>query len=233
MSKGSIAGLAMAVVLGAAFAARAGDEIELKPCECVRAVTIDFATVFGLNSEAVQGLGARIDLAHRGPDPVGLAMAAKELQALESATGSKADISAEHLFEHAVRLAEMRNEAKELKTVAALIDDSEVSQRLLKAAALSQKHAEEREAQAKDGELDRGITNNLFVHNHSCQDVTIYYNGRHVGSVAPHGHRDFHICDWTGCSYDHWEIEARGCSGGYWRGVGHGRVSNHSVALSD
>lgn len=233
MRKTGIASLAAALAMALVVGAHAAEETKLEKCDCVRAASVDFAAVFGLDSEAVQALGARIDLAYRGPDPVGLAMAGKELQALEAATGTKADISADHLLEHAVHLAEMRYEATELRTVAALVDDEDVSKKLLKDAALSQKHAEEREAKAKDGELDRGITDDLYIHNNSCELVRIYYNGRYQGSVGPHNHRRFHICDWTGCYHDHWQVEGRGCRGGYWRGVGHGRVSNHFLTLWD
>ena len=224
-------------MLTTAVSVRADDErqdIKLAPCECVHATSIDFAAEFGIDSEAVRALGGRIDLAYRGPDPIGLAMAARELQAMETATQIKAGITAEHLFKHAVHVAETRYDALEMKVVASLIDDADASRSLAKAAVLSQKYADEREAKANDGELERGITNDLHVDNHSCQTVTVYYKGRMRGTVGPHCHHTFHICDWSGCpSHDHWEVEGRGCHGGYWHYVGHGRTSSFNLCFHD
>ena len=227
--------LSLLCVVGLARVGLADDDttvIDSEQCPCQLVTDGDFVATFGVDSGAVRSLASRIDSAQRDSDPIGLAMGAVELAALETATGRSVGITAEHVASHAIHLAKYRYDAVELRTVAALVGDAETRRVLLKDAARAEKHAEERQAKAEAGELDKGISNDLIVDNHTVQHLKIYYRGRYQGDVAPHGHRHFHLCDWSGCHYhDHWEVEAWGCDGGHWHRCKEGRVQNFTWCL--
>ena len=159
------------------------------------AAAVDFRSQLQLGFDSLTSLGQRIELARRHADPVGLASAARELQAAESVSDQKASLTSKDLMNSAVELAKMRFDSDELKAVALLITDDQMAQELNKLAKQAKSAEEEAVAAAKEGAKSRGIYQDLVVDNHSHHHVHVYYNGRHLGHLDPHEHRHFHVHD--------------------------------------
>lgn len=193
----------------------------------VSAATIDFVKALKLSTPSARTIGSRIEEARCVPDPIGLAATARELAALEAATGSQAAVKAADVMTEAVNLAKARGRSLELKAVAALVNDGTVAEELAAAAKKSQKAEAERAARAKDGEVIRGICGKLHVENHTHQHMNIYYNGSHIGCVAGYSCGDFNLED-----HNHvFTLEARGDCGGYARRQFHGQSDNFNWRL--
>src|SRR5205823_8239229 len=81
------------------------------------AARVDFKKELNLPYNSLSTLGARIDTARRGHDPVALAHAASELSVAEKVSGKKAGVTASTLMTESAQLAQLRRQADELQAV--------------------------------------------------------------------------------------------------------------------
>jgi len=163
--------------------------IETKSAEAKDASSVNFAKDLGLSLAGLRTLGQRIDAARAEPDPVALALAAKELEAAEQVSGKKASLTSADLVKEAVQVARDRNIPDELKAVAKLVPDSkELEEQAEKTAKEIQRR--------KDGETQKAITGTLTVHNHTRWYIDVHVNGFKRGTVAPFGNFYVGVYDW-------------------------------------
>lgn len=203
---------------------------ESKPDKYQSAATIDFQKELGVALDSLTTLGARIEQTRRDGDPVCLALLATELGVAEQLSEKKAPLTSAELLKQAAHLAEVRGVATELKAVALITPDEEAQKKLKMLSDKSEEREKQEVEAAKKGERPRGIWNELIVNNHSHQRVDVHYNGRHVGYVAPHGHRHFYINDHS--HEHHFDLEAWGSQGGHWRRHQHGDYRNFTWTLN-
>jgi hypothetical protein len=173
-------------------------KIEVKAEKYTPATTIDFGGDLGLSFPALTSLGARIEAARRGPDPVDLAAAGTELAAAEKVSGKKAGLTSDAVLKEAVELARARGSSKELMMVAELVKGD--TGKDLQAEALKAAEAEK----TPQPEVGRGARY-LRVVNHSDEGVDIYVDGRFIGHVYEHRHETFPLH----MKYDRVEMFAR------------------------
>jgi hypothetical protein len=177
-------------LLASGLLARAGDEkdakqgqtIETKAAKRASAAATNFASALGLGLERLQTLGARIDQARRAPDPVALALLAKELAVAEEVAKKQARLKAGDLLKEAVEVAKARNRPEELRVVA-LLANGDAKDELARQADRADKQIEAR----KSGERQKGIQNVLHVDNRTGYYITIYVNWIRRGTVGPWG----------------------------------------------
>jgi hypothetical protein len=211
-------------------AADKAKNVESKVEKYQPATNIDFGAEFDLSFPSLATLGARIEQARRGCDPVRLAHLSNELALAEKLSKKEGSITSKDLLKQAARLAEMRGDAMELKAVALMVPDKEGQQKLTMLSEMAEKREKEESAALKDGQKPRGIWNELIVNNHSHQTVDIHYNGRHLGYVGPHGHKHFFVNDH---SHEHYfDLEAWGNSGTHWSSHYHGDYKNFTWTLN-
>jgi len=158
-------------------------KIESKAAEAKDATSVNFSKDLGLSLGNLKTLGQRIDAARAAPDPVALALAAKELEAAEQVSGKKASLTSADLVKEATELARLRNMPDELKAVAKLIPDGKGLEEQ------AEKTAKEIQRR-KEGETPKSITGYLKVVNTTRWYIDIYVNGFKRVTVAP-----FHYVD--------------------------------------
>lgn len=224
-----LSALAMMMLIGQTWAAdekkAEGEKSEsfTTPVEkYVSATSIDFAKALDLSAPSVRTIGSRIEEARQAPDPIGLASTARELAAVEAATGKQASLKSSDVMKEAIALAKLRGRSAELKAVAALVSDQAAAEDLQVAAKKAEKAEAEKAARAKNGELSRGICGVLHVNNQTHQHMEIYYNGMNIGCVDGYSTGQFYLNDhnWM------FNLEARGDCGGYARRHVHGQMSH-------
>jgi hypothetical protein len=187
---------------------KAAGKVESKAVADKEAAIPDFVEAFDLPFESLHTLGVRLSEARRKYDPIALALVSTEVSLAEKASGKTAAVTAGSLLAEAVALAELRDDAKELKAIASLQKDKTVADRLTALA----KEAEEAEAKRIKDEMagtERGFLY-LEVINRSPCPTTIHVDGRPVGFVPPWGRIVF------GPFFEHRHnrsvrLEARGC----------------------
>jgi len=183
-------------VLGTAGSAFSQDKkvqeqkLESKAEKVKAAKFVDFATELELSIPALANLGERIDNARLASDPIDLALAAKLLEAAESAAaaGKKASITSTALLEEAVALAKRRGDSAELSMLAKLSSGRSADDLTALAKSLAQKKPE-----AVETKLD--LHGDLVIDNHSHSTVFFAVNGWPGGSVPPHSVRVIHVHD--------------------------------------
>lgn len=189
--------------------------VEYQPANCV-----NFGKELGLPFQSLTTLGARIEQARQTPDPLCLALCAKELQVAENCCGKSAPITSRELTEHAVELAKMRQVPAELKAIAQLVDSKQTRQELQKLTQAAQKRQEEQIADAKKGAQPRSIYGQLIVNSNCNTYIDIHYNGRHLGQVPPYGYRRFYVDDHA--HLDYFNLTGYGEDGRRWNTHRHG-----------
>jgi hypothetical protein len=162
----------------------------------VSAATIDFSVEPGLPFASLTTLGARIEAARQGADPVGLINAANELSVAEQVSAEKrASLTSASLTKEAVALAELRGASIELRAVAFAVKDSQQAEKLNQSAKVASGREQEAIEAAKAGERPKGIYGDLIFNNDSHEHVHVYYNGRYLGHADAHDHKHFHVHD--------------------------------------
>jgi hypothetical protein len=150
--------------------------------------TIDFMSALEVDVATLDSLGGRIDQARHQADPVSLALAARELEAAEHASGKTTSLKGSDLEKEASEMACRRSRPLEIKMVKALVANGE-----------SQKKLDE--ALQRASEKSKGITGSVHVNNNSGQTVSIYINDRYVGYVQNNQEADYDVgnnaCDNT------------------------------------
>ena len=164
-------------------------KIEAKAVEAKDAASVNFAKDLGVALAGLRTLGQRIDAARAEPDPVALALAARELDAAEQVGGKKASLTSADLVKEAVGLARDRNMPDELKAVAKLVPDGK---ELEEQADKTSKELDRR----KQGEKPKAIVGTLTVHNHTRFYINVFVNGHNRGTVAPFSNFYVGVYDW-------------------------------------
>jgi len=157
-----------------------GETFKNEGKEGALARTIDFPTDLGLDLPALATLGGRIDQARDLPDPVCLALAAKELEAAEKASGKKAGIKAEDLEKEAVAMATRRVKEPEIKMIKALVSGEEAQDKLGKAL-------------ARMKERSKGVMGYCTVVNTSGRSIAVYINDNYLGWVPNNSENSFYV----------------------------------------
>jgi hypothetical protein len=152
----------------------------------------DFAGVYGLPFESLQGLGYRLTEARHKSDPVALAMLGTELAVAEKVSGKKADVTSDAVLKEAAELARMRRQEKELVAVALIVKDEGIAKELAELAMTAQKEEAARVASFKSGEKAKGIRI-LEVINDTHHRLSIRVNGVHIGWVPPYSVENFQL----------------------------------------
>jgi hypothetical protein len=181
------------LVLGAVSAAQDADDsqtFESQAEKTSRAKFIDFGKELNLPIESLENLGDDIESARLKANPVGLVMAAKLLKAAEDASGKKASLASTALLEEAVTMANRRSNPDELSTIAKLVGDNAAKELKLDDA---KKAGEDAQGASKLSGASRDIFGELYVDNHSCNEIVVYVNGYEVGHVPPHSEIPFHV----------------------------------------
>jgi hypothetical protein len=181
--------LMILVLVGTALADPANTKVANR-LDHKSAATVDFAKVLGIDSPSLLCLGAKIEEARSAPDPFALAVCAKELAAMETASGKTASIKSEDLLKEAVEMAKVRDQPEELKSIAALLGDS--GKELAEQAEKTEK-ALAADAANAPGDKGRGITGSLIVINHTPKRLYIAINFQAVGIVGPMSEASFSI----------------------------------------
>jgi hypothetical protein len=188
MMVGLAAALAAGLLLcGSSAAEKAGEATtESTAKEVPSPLSVNFPAQFGLDFDSLKGLGVRIARAEDAADPVGLVLAAQELQLAEHLSGKKAPINSADLLAEGVEMGKRRHQPKELLALAHLVKDEKTKTELTELAA--------RVAKMK-GEKTRGISGNLIVRNTHFDTIHIYINDNPVGHVFAGGSRAFNVGD--------------------------------------
>jgi len=179
-------------VLGLAATAVAEGEkqdtqtVEAKLESGQQAKFVDFGTELGLSIASLGTLGEQIDDARFAADPVGLAIAAKLLEAAEAASGKEGSLTSKTVLTEAVDLAKERGNPSELSIIAKLVGGSTAADLTAAAEAASDQEPEA-------GESTRDLDGDLYVVNYSHSELHVYVDGREVGHVAAHRSRSFHV----------------------------------------
>jgi peptidoglycan hydrolase-like protein with peptidoglycan-binding domain len=177
----------MCVLAPAAMLFADGQNFDSKSTPQTAAATIDFKKELGVSSPSLSDLGLRIDTARAAGDPIGLAVIANELAALEKATGKAADIKSDALAAEAIKLAQQRNRSEELKGVAAILPDQATAANLATAADTAAKAEAAAAADKQSGAKGKGIAGILHVDSRIGEPTNIYINGNFVGQIPPGG----------------------------------------------
>jgi hypothetical protein len=164
-----------------------GQNFDSKSTSQTLAATVDFKKQLGVASPSLSDLGLRIDAARTVADPIGLAVIANELGALEKATGKAADIKSDVLAAEAIKLAQQRNRSDELKGVAAILPDQAAAANLAAAADAAAKSEAAAAADKKSGAKGKGISGILHVDSRISEPMNVYINGYFVGQIPPGG----------------------------------------------
>lgn len=164
-----------------------GKEFEAKSSKQALAASINFTKAFDLAYDSLSTLGSRIDQARKAPDPVGLANCARELAIAEQVSKKAASLTSETLMKEAAELAKQRFDAAELKAVGLMVGNETMAKELNTAAARAEKAEAERIANAKDGVKSRGIQGRLHVDSRVGTTISVYVDGRYVGTMGPYG----------------------------------------------
>ena len=192
MSRWAASAVVACLVLLSGASVRAADDketITTKGEKGTSAATIDFGAELGLSFASLKGLGLRIDQARSAPDPVGLAVAARELAVAEKVSGKTAKITAADLMKEAVQMVQRRLIPEELKALALLVHDKAAAKELTEAAAKAQAMVDAR----KSGEKPRGIEGRLYVNNKTAYYVRVYVDSRYVGTVDPYSTSSMYV----------------------------------------
>lgn len=160
-----------------------------KSTPCLGACTVNFRKELGVPFDYLMSIGSVIHQARETPDPVALASAAKSLAAAEAVAEKKAQVTSDQVLAEAIELVTLRGDAKELKAVAMLVDDPATKKDLSERA----KAAADQSAGEEEGESSREFFGDLVVDNDTHETVKIYFDGRYMGRVNPHGHAHFHV----------------------------------------
>lgn len=208
----------------------ASKPVDEKPVKAPSARTVNFNSAYGLSFSHLAELGGRIDRAYQNSDPVALANIANELARLEKTSGKKASIQAATLRKGAIELAKLRLDSAEIAMVAAIFSHDAATAKSLTAYVKQAKKLEKvLLAKAKAPQKTKGIYSDLIIDNESHQQISVYYNGRYLGSVSAHGHRHFHVHDHA--HRHHFDLRAYGCHGSRWSRHVHGDYSNFTWRL--
>jgi hypothetical protein len=170
---------------------------------------IDFEDQFELPIASIGNLGDQIEKARLAANPVDLVMAAKLLEAAEDASGKKAKLESASLLEEAVTLANRRSNPPELATIAKLVGNDAAKELKLTDA----KKAEEAQGESKLSGASRDLFGELYVDNHSCNEIFVYVNGYEVGHVPAHSEIHVHYAEWATArdAYGHqWHVHFPG-----------------------
>lgn len=189
-------------------------KLESMPEKRTPATQIDFNSELQVPLQALSHLGQTIEDAREEADPVCIASAANVLAAAESlAGGKKATITSAQLWDEAIKLAQLRNASAELSVLANLAS-GEVAADLKERSEAAKASEEAAAAAAAAGETQRDVTGDLHVINQSHEYINLRVDGRCVGWIAPHGHRNLHVhgaFHLTGHSrYHHWHEDVHG-----------------------
>jgi hypothetical protein len=142
----------------------------------------NFASALGLNLRNLTTLGPRIDQAELLPDPVALALMARELAIAEQIAKKKADLTSTALLKEAVYLAKLRDDPEELQAVASL-SEKEARKELVALADKAAKAADDR----KNGERKKGLNGTLHVDSRVNRSMTVLVNGQWKGDIPANG----------------------------------------------
>ena len=167
---------------------------EAKP-GCCRAVSVNFAKELQVSFGYLTGLGVDIARARMQGDAVGLAAAARSLEAAEAAAGKKASITADEVMRDAVELAFLRQNPAELKAMAKLVSDSALQEKLTTSAKVSQERIEGEAAILKKGGETKAFNGNWDVVNNSNECMDLFVNGVNRGHLEPGQRMTIHIHD--------------------------------------
>lgn len=165
---------------------------DAKKC-CGSACTVNFAKELGLSLEYLDGIGHRISVARKSPDPVELALAAQALSVAEKVSGKKASITSEQVLTEAVDLVKLRGISSELSAVALLVPESKAD--FEKQITIAKKREAEAKQKTAAGEGDKDLHGRLTVINHSGECLKIFVSGRYKGTVHEGETVSFHVHD--------------------------------------
>jgi len=197
--------------------------------ESEAAAAVHFDTAFGLSFPSLSTLGTRIAQARVASDPVGLALAAKELEVAEKVSGKHASLTAKDLMSEAVELGKLRKDEQELKALRELVSSDDKTKEEFKTAILdAAKEAKVRSAALGKGEEPRGIRARLIVHNYRNNPLYLSYNGYSVGSVPRRSSRSFSINDTSGASFT---VVATDSFGRRWSRSYSGDMTNFALTI--
>jgi hypothetical protein len=141
----------------------------------------DIGQSLGVALPNVRTLGQRIGDARREFDPVALALASYELEAMEKLSGKTASLTANALAAEAIDLAKRRRVPEELTAVAIVLKGNSASSDLLAEA-----------KKAAEPEETKGL-HTLRVVNQTGWFVRVHVQGVHHGEVGPQQERTFHL----------------------------------------
>lgn len=186
-------------------------KLESKSEKGICAVAVDFAKDLELSFPSLTTLGARIEQARQQGDPVGLALAGRELATAEKVSGKQTAIKGDDLLKEAVHLAKRRFDPAELKAVAMLTASMGADLKSLVA------KAERAQADAKkareSGEKTRGIMGRLHADSRVNATIDVFVDGRYVGTMGPMG--DLYV--WIGqTASETTYLSARSRDGRFW-----------------
>jgi len=142
---------------------------------------INFNKELGLPYQSLSTLGARIDTARRGHDPVALAHAANELSVAEKVSGKKADLTSAQLLKQAAELAKLRRQVAELKALNQIAEQTAADNELV--AEMKSTLRESEIATKKETVILRSnmplpdSSRAVVVHNNTPQNFDIWVNG--------------------------------------------------------
>ncbi|WP_010581795.1 hypothetical protein [Schlesneria paludicola] len=165
---------------------------DAKKC-CGSACTVNFPKELGLSLEYLDGIGHRISVARKSPDPVELALAAQALSVAEKVSGKKASITSEQILTEALELAKLRGISNELSAVAILVPESKAD--FDKQISIAKKREAEAKQKTESGEGDKELLGRLTVINHSGECLKIFVSGRYKGTVHEGETISFHVHD--------------------------------------
>jgi hypothetical protein len=170
------------------LSSQAGDKVkklESKAEKGTCAVAVDFAKDLGLSFPSLTTLGARIEQARQHSDPVGLALAGRELAIAEKVSGKQTTIKGSDLLKEAAQLAKRRFDPAELKAVAMLTDSMGADLKDLVAKA--EKAQADAKAAKNAGEKSRGIQRTLHADSRVTSTISVYVDGRYIGTMGSFG----------------------------------------------
>ncbi len=205
-----------------------GKDIESQGKPAQKASAIDFNKALGLGFESLSTLGSRIDQARLHADPVCLANLGRELSVAEQVSGKAAPLTGAAVMKEAAAMAKMRQDPNELKAVSATVTDEATAKDLATAAAAAEKAEKARIETAKEGGKSRGIMGQLHVDSRVATTITVYVDGRYVGTIPPYGD----IYPYIGqTAYETTYLSARGANGLYWQASVPNAVNNFTWIL--
>ena len=162
-----------------------GAKLESKAGTAPSALTVCFTKELGLGFPSLATLGVRIEQARDQADPVCLALAGRELAVAEKVSGKQASVKADDLLKEAVELAKLRSDPAELKAVALLA--GKMGGDLTALAMRAEKTLAEAKKDRESGVKTRGIMGELHTDSRVNATISVYVDGRFMGTMGPFG----------------------------------------------